>query len=429
MSASNVKHGEILSAQAYMENPEIQAILSDLRGFATTQPDGNLQVSSIKDNAGNQYVDLVMEGGGTLGVSLLGYIYVLEQMNIRFLRIAGTSAGSIVAVLLAAGTIEEEKSPWLIEKVARKSFFDFVDGDNEVQRFVRAALEPKVNKVQVARYTTRILDDLRDHYGLCPGQTFVDWMSDLLAEKAIRNWKDMREKRSDTNQKIWNEITGKIVEPNRWERLSLVTADITTGTKVALPDMAHLYWNNPDEVNPALFSRASMSIPAFFHPMVVKDIPNTADHAAKWNQEAQYRGPIPPQVYFVDGGSISNFPIDLFYKPEGEVDAPVFGIKIGFDRNNYNEFTSFMGFSGAILNSMMSFYDNNFFIQHPELNRYVGEIDYGKHNWLNFSLTEEDKLDLFIRGAKAASVFLKRFKWDYQKDRNFLSRILQFSQT
>jgi NTE family protein len=88
-----------------------------------------------------------------------------------------------------------------------------------------------------------------------------------------------------------------------------------------------------------------------------------------------------------------------------------------------------MGFSGAILNSMMSFYDNNFFIQHPELNRYVGEIDYGKHNWLNFSLTEEDKLDLFIRGAKAASVFLKRFKWDYQKDRNFLSRILQFSQT
>ncbi|MBA3706162.1 MAG: Patatin, partial [Bacteroidetes bacterium] len=31
----------------------------------------------------HQYVDLVMEGGGVLGVALAGYVYVLEQMNIR----------------------------------------------------------------------------------------------------------------------------------------------------------------------------------------------------------------------------------------------------------------------------------------------------------------------------------------------------------
>lgn len=42
-----------------------------------------------------QYVDLVQKGGGVLGVALVGYVYVLEQAGIRFLKLAGTSAGAI----------------------------------------------------------------------------------------------------------------------------------------------------------------------------------------------------------------------------------------------------------------------------------------------------------------------------------------------
>ena len=52
-------------------------------------------VSDTVDEAGHQYVDLVMEGGGVLGIALLGYTYALEEAGIRFLSIAGTSAGSI----------------------------------------------------------------------------------------------------------------------------------------------------------------------------------------------------------------------------------------------------------------------------------------------------------------------------------------------
>lgn len=52
------------------------------------------EFSDILDAEGNQYVDLVMEGGGMLGIALVGYTYVLEQAGIRFLGVGGTSAGS-----------------------------------------------------------------------------------------------------------------------------------------------------------------------------------------------------------------------------------------------------------------------------------------------------------------------------------------------
>ncbi|MCR6719123.1 MAG: patatin-like phospholipase family protein [Chitinophagaceae bacterium] len=60
-----------------------------------------LHVSDVTDNEGHQYVDLVQEGGGVLGIALVGYTYVLEKMGIRFFSMAGTSAGAINTLLLA----------------------------------------------------------------------------------------------------------------------------------------------------------------------------------------------------------------------------------------------------------------------------------------------------------------------------------------
>ena len=50
--------------------------------------------SDIIDDEGNQYVDLVQEGGGVLGIALVGYTYILETAGIRFFHLAGTSAGA-----------------------------------------------------------------------------------------------------------------------------------------------------------------------------------------------------------------------------------------------------------------------------------------------------------------------------------------------
>ena len=47
--------------------------------------------------------DLVLSGGGVLGIGHVGVASVLEERGYRFRRIAGTSAGAIVGSLLAAG--------------------------------------------------------------------------------------------------------------------------------------------------------------------------------------------------------------------------------------------------------------------------------------------------------------------------------------
>ncbi len=48
-------------------------------------------------------VDLVFKGGGLKGITLVGAYSVLEERDYRPQNIAGTSAGAMVAALLAAG--------------------------------------------------------------------------------------------------------------------------------------------------------------------------------------------------------------------------------------------------------------------------------------------------------------------------------------
>src|SRR5687768_9703067 len=98
-------------------------------------------VSDIKDKFGHQYVDLVQEGGGVHGVALAGYTYVLEKMGIRFMKMAGTSAGSINTLLLNAvytkeeaddlgkpGNYYETRSEKVLEYLANKPLTEMVDG-------------------------------------------------------------------------------------------------------------------------------------------------------------------------------------------------------------------------------------------------------------------------------------------------------------
>lgn len=86
-------------------------------------------------------VDLVQQGGTMLGIGLLGYTYVMERLGIRFRSMAGTSAGAINALLLAAlpEKIYKERSPFSKENrqavksemlayvVANKKFNVFLD--------------------------------------------------------------------------------------------------------------------------------------------------------------------------------------------------------------------------------------------------------------------------------------------------------------
>lgn len=61
-----------------------KSITSLLKQFKEKFPEKRF--SDVEDENGNQYVDLVMEGGGVLGFALVGFTYFLEAVGLRFLR-------------------------------------------------------------------------------------------------------------------------------------------------------------------------------------------------------------------------------------------------------------------------------------------------------------------------------------------------------
>ena len=69
----------------------------------------------------------------------------------------------------------------------------------------------------------------------------------------------------------------------------------------------------------------------------------------------------------------------------------------------------------AVFNSARHCLDFDFIVRNPDYKHVVTSIDTGSHNWLNFNLPEEDKFDLFRRGARAAEQFLRRFRWQKYK--------------
>ena len=71
-----------------------------------------------------------------------------------------------------------------------------------------------------------------------------------------------------------------------------------------------------------------------------------------------------------------------------------------------------------MFNTIRFYYDKDFLIKNNVFKKGVGSIKLAEFNWLNFFLSEEDKMNMFIRGAQAACGFLQAFDWkEYQKER------------
>ncbi|MFN8135792.1 MAG: patatin-like phospholipase family protein [Bacteroidales bacterium] len=400
----------------FTENGLMLGVLKDLK--ETIGPEK--QFSDIIDDKGNQYVDLVQEGGGVLGVALVGYVYVLEQMGIRFLSLAGTSAGSINTLLMAAaGRVDEAKSTWILECLCNKKLYDFVDGDKDAREFVDALLSDASN-VKLAIKGAQVIDNFRDDFGLNPGKNFHDWMKNLLNQKKIASMSDLEQLRNagpSEGNVLRNRLTNAPYNSmGDLLQLAIIAADITTQSKIVFPEMAPLFYANPEKANPADFARASMSIPFFFQPFRISNIPSGPDSWQKWNEKTGLNASVPSEVLFMDGGIISNFPIDIFHTNNKVPDSPTFGVKIGLDKAEINQNKKFFSLIGSVFNTARFSSDDNFLRTNPDFRNLIGYINTGNHNWLNFGLTDEAKIDLFIRGAQAASEFLKTFDWAKYKN-------------
>ena len=195
--------------------------------------------------------------------------------------------------------------------------------------------------------------------------------------------------------------------------------------------MAPLYWERPQEVNPAIFARASMSVPYFFRPLAIKDCPGGPEALLNWKELASFHGVPPQTAFFVDGGILSNFPMDIFHKQNVVPRLPTFGVRLGVDRDTINKITGPGNLFSSMFNSIRHLHDYDFILRNPDYKMLLEKIDIGDHNWLNFAMDEESKIDLFVRGAKAAAAFVRRFDWDkYKQIRQTLrDSVLQIEQT
>jgi NTE family protein len=391
----------------FTQHPDVLKIIE---GMKTDKVDQK-QFSDVLDGSGSQYIELVQEGGGVLGVALIGYTYVLEQMGIRFFSLAGTSAGSINAMLLAGlGDVSKPKSDKVIEAMVNKNLYDFVDGDADSKRFIEALVK-KEKRLKLVLKGWHVIDEIYDDLGLNPGGDFLHWLTKYLNDNGITDLASLREQfgKIPDDLKIRDGVNKTLDGLN--PRLAIITADLTTETKVEFPRMASLYWANPEQENPAIYVRASMSIPYFFSPVIIANIPQGAEAKQNWDDMVSYTGDVPGTCSFVDGGILSNFPIDVFHKVNSVPRLPTFGIRLGDDRNEANTVSNPLNLFGAMFNSLRHLHDYDFILKNPDYRMLIGKIDIGDHDWLNFGIDDAAKLDLFLRGAQAADKFLHCFDW------------------
>lgn len=223
-----------------------QRVLDAVKAIEEQRIGADKKFSDIIDDQ-YQYVDLVMEGGGMLGIALVGYTYILEKAGIRFLGIGGTSAGAINALMLAAlGSPQEYKSETLIPILADMPTHTFIDGDGDARDFSRAVLD-KAGMMKLLFKGMQIIDNLKDDLGLNPGKAFVTWLESVLAQYGVTKYQDIQDRlnRSPQGLRTRDGIGRELKESDKVGRLAMIAADITTETKVEFPRMASLYWDNP----------------------------------------------------------------------------------------------------------------------------------------------------------------------------------------
>jgi len=471
-----------LTPDQFTNDPDVIACVNELKKkFGDDYK--KLTVSDTYDDQGHQYVNLVQKGGGVLGIALVGYTYILEQAGIRFLRMAGTSAGAInTALLTAIGNKEDAKSPKLLQYLCDLDFFSLVDGDRFVRLLTRTFITHKDFAVKVKLWATIIASTflafvigdfvfwllgkrdpayypmanvcvtvtgfmmiaialagayagflrkrlIKENYGLNPGDVFYKWVKDRLEENGVKTVADL-------NSKASQHVALNVRKPETQDPSTLfgdvtfITSELVSGNKIEFPRMAKLFRADPNDLHPAEFVRSSMSIPFFFQSHIITDIKvDDPIISNEWKEtflidDVALKAAIPVTARFVDGGILSNFPISIFYNPDIIVPRlPSFGIDLddgtgcdatGQDAQNW----PLAKYLGNMFNTVRSYYDKDFLIKNSVLEKGIGKISLAEFNWLNFFLSDDDKKQMFIRGAQTAKEFLLNFNWDdYQKNR------------
>lgn len=217
-------------------------------------------------------IGLALSGGGVRGAVHLGIVNVLQKNGIYPDIIAGTSAGSIVGALYAAGVNLDE-------------FLEEFKSINPV-----CLLDPTVSGVYVLLlfyyyWTKKPVVNWTFPKGLFKGEKIERFLEDTLGKKGFNNLK---------------------------VPLSVVSADINTGETVVFCPRKNVPRKKMDNTvfitdqSLAAAVRASISIPGIFLPKMVKG------------------------RALVDGGIKNNIPVDILYAQKAK---NIIGVDLGVTKN------------------------------------------------------------------------------------------------
>ncbi len=328
--------------------------------------------------------DGVFEGGGIKGLAIAGALLEFaenESLAVeRWVNVAGTSAGAVIAAYLAAGHPAHELAA-LLDRTPFDKFQDWGPGGK--------VLGGGLNLIR--------------RRGLARGEVFRKWFDSELDGMTFGEMR-VPPAANDT-------------PPEHPYRLRMIAADVTGHRLLVLPDDLGRYKRSgestpidPDTVRVADAVRMSMSIPFFFEPVELVD--------AGTNRTAT----------IVDGGTLSNFPVWLFDTSRRDPVRPTFGLRLVGGRSVGSGLRSFVRMLGwparlasDIAQTQSSAWDERFATRSTRVR--TCPVPAGEVGTTDFDIPAAGRAALIHGGREAAKAFLERFELaDY---RNTYGRTLQ----
>jgi NTE family protein len=317
--------------------------------------------------------DLVLSGGGVKGIGLAGSVVALMEAGYDVQRVSGTSAGSIVGAILAAG--HDQLGPDQVEQLTMTLPY-------------RKFLDPTpLTGIPLLGPAWGVLSET----GIYKGDFAHDWIRSELKNLGVSTFGDLA-------------FDDENLPPEQRYRLVVTVADVTTGQLVRLPwDYFRLYGLDPDDQEVADAVRASMSIPFFFE-------------AAKLTSTSGLTSTL------VDGGLLSNFPIDSFDRRDGKPPRwPTFGVTLlpNLPAGNDKVIPALKPvnwvFGGPplleeLITTMIVGRDQAYLNQ-PWVSARAIRVDSTDVGFLDFKISQQQMQALYQRGYDAAEEFLSTWDW------------------
>ena len=289
-------------------------------------------------------IDCVFSGGGVKAYAFIGALKSMYEKGITIERVAGTSAGAILAAFVTAD-IKWDEMEKLINEINLKQFLD------------APLLSEKIP------FTKWLL--LYFQLGLYKGDVFEKWLYNVLADKGIITFQDIRE-----------------------GYLKIIVSDISLGKLIVIPDdLERVYGLDKRSFNVATAIRMSASFPYFFMPKEIK---------SKQNKRS----------YIVDGGLLSNFPLWVFRKNNKDA-RPVLGITLSdsLEETQPTNINNALDMLQALFQAMLRAHDTRYISKSMQDN--IVFIPVKNIKTTDFSITDEQKESLIQLGKEKSDQFLK----------------------